>query len=694
MTPSRLAARLACAAALLLSFSVSAQTDTDTAQALSPVTVTATRTQTQLSQLPQSVTLISREQLAEQLALGLNLQDALAQLVPGLGPSTASQSNFGQTLRGRNFTVLVDGVPQSTPLRRAARDLLVLDPALVERVEVVRGATAAYGDGGAGGLINIITRRGGEDAGRTSRLRLGQSLTHFEDALNGSIYQDLGGRAGGVDYLLGASYGETQSFFDADGNRIPDDPQGQGGLGYLSSRNAFARLDYGLDDLQDVSLMLNYFDAGQDPKYLNVPGQAGVRPATAQRGSVPGEPQGNENLIAQLGYRHAAVAGSRLQTQLYYQDLTSTFGFSTFFSPPAQSRVLSEKSGLRVDIATPVALGRDTTLNWGLDLLRDQTSQPLSDGRTFVPRIDGQTQALFAQLETALGTQWLLSGGVRAESVTLDVEDYMTPDTTDGTTIFPGNSVQGGELDYSSTAFNLGLNYALPASGHSLFAAWTQGFSVADVGRVLRSFGGSSVRDARPEAQEVDNYELGWRFAGGVWASTVAVFYSTSDLGASFDANLNTVRRPEEIYGIEASLDGRLGTGLSLGGTFAWLEGKADSNDDGSYDRYLPGDRIPPLKATLYLEHRDGRWTNRFQALTVGSRDRFDSTGFGQGDVHSYTVVDFSTRLALARGDLQLGLQNLLNRRYFSSTAQWYNLDDSYVLAPGASAVLSYTLRW
>lgn len=141
-------------------------------------------------------------------------------------------------------------------------------------------------------------------------------------------------------------------------------------------------------------------------------------------------------------------------------------------------------------------------------------------------------------------------------------------------------------------------------------------------------------------------------------------------------------------------LAGRLGAALRVGGTFAWLEGKADSNGDGRYDRYLPGDRIPPLKATLYLEQREGRWTNRFQALTVGSRDRFDSTGFGEGDVHSYTVVDFSTRLALVQGELQLGLQNLLNRRYFSSTAQWYNLNDSYVLAPGASAVLSYTLRW
>jgi hypothetical protein len=36
----------------------------------------------------------------------------------------------------------------------------------------------------------------------------------------------------------------------------------------------------------------------------------------------------------------------------------------------------------------------------------------------------------------------------------------------------------------------------------------------------------------------------------------------------------------------------------------------------------------------------------------------------------------------------------LLNRRYFSSTAQWDNTDESYVLAPGASAVLSYTLCW
>lgn len=92
------------------------------------VTVTATRTEEQTQDVPRSVTVINREQIEQQTRLSRDLGEILGKTVPGLAPPTQSASNFGQTLRGRNILVLIDGVPQSTS-RNAFRDLKTIDPA-------------------------------------------------------------------------------------------------------------------------------------------------------------------------------------------------------------------------------------------------------------------------------------------------------------------------------------------------------------------------------------------------------------------------------------------------------------------------------------------------------------------------------------------------------------------------------------
>src|SRR5688500_11150596 len=122
------------------------------------VTITATRGATPIAALPTSVTVLNRESLDEQAALSRNLHTILGKTLPGFGLSRESESNFGQNLRGRGMLVLLDGVPQNFELRQGALDELSrIDPSRIERIEVVRGASAAYGSEAAGGIINIIT---------------------------------------------------------------------------------------------------------------------------------------------------------------------------------------------------------------------------------------------------------------------------------------------------------------------------------------------------------------------------------------------------------------------------------------------------------------------------------------------------------------------------------------------------------
>src|SRR3546814_4349645 len=84
-------------------------------------------------------------------------------------------SSFGESLRGRQPLYMVDGVPQSTPLRDGSRDAHTVDPAMIERIEVIHCANALQGLGASGGIINIITKRAPREDGSFHELALGAS---------------------------------------------------------------------------------------------------------------------------------------------------------------------------------------------------------------------------------------------------------------------------------------------------------------------------------------------------------------------------------------------------------------------------------------------------------------------------------------------------------------------------------------
>ncbi len=79
------------------------------------VTVTATSTEEPLEKIPRSVTVITREQIEDQSRF-TRKTDILGRTVPGLGPPTSRTNTFGSTLRGRDISVLIDGIPQNANL--------------------------------------------------------------------------------------------------------------------------------------------------------------------------------------------------------------------------------------------------------------------------------------------------------------------------------------------------------------------------------------------------------------------------------------------------------------------------------------------------------------------------------------------------------------------------------------------------
>jgi catecholate siderophore receptor len=118
-----------------------------------PEGTTATKTRTPLLDVPQSVTVLSRDQLSDQAARQLG--EAL-RYVPGVVLGQGEGHRDQITLRGQNTTAdfFLDGLRDDTQHYRPLYN--------IERVEILRGANAMiFGRGGGGGVINRVSKVAG-----------------------------------------------------------------------------------------------------------------------------------------------------------------------------------------------------------------------------------------------------------------------------------------------------------------------------------------------------------------------------------------------------------------------------------------------------------------------------------------------------------------------------------------------------
>lgn len=157
----------------------------------------------------RAVQVITADHLAA--APGQTLADALAwALGVDIQPRSAAQADL--SLRGSSFEqvlVLVDGVRMSDA-QTGHFDLdLAIPLAEIERIEVMRGpATALYGSNAVGGVVQVVTRRGGPglrasiSGGSFGTLSTALSATAQSDALVGRIaaeYRRSDGHRPGTD---------------------------------------------------------------------------------------------------------------------------------------------------------------------------------------------------------------------------------------------------------------------------------------------------------------------------------------------------------------------------------------------------------------------------------------------------------------------------------------------------------------
>ncbi len=693
------------------------------AQVMAPIEVSASRTSSNLVSPVQQTIVLERDALQELRTGSDSLATVLSKTVPGMADSSRTMTDYGQTLRGRGVLVLVDGIPLNTN-RDSSRNLANINPATIERVEVLRGSSSIYGAGATGGIVSITTRPAGGEAVSETTVTAVSPLSRLRaDGLGGQLQQHFAGSQGKLDYALDLGARHNGASYDAQGRRIAPEPS-QGDLFDSNIYSLGGKLGLRIDDKQRLQLSASYYNADQDSDYTSDPSVGRLPPGSARALPMGGLQLADQNQIRNtllnLEYEHLDVLGSKVTAQMYYRD------YFTRFTPFDARAVVTRGNnvdqvtqntkvfGSRLTVDTP--LGEQSKVLWGADFNQERSDMPIdifdpaaydrSGGRvfnrigslTYMPELTTRSTGLFAQLEHRFNEQWSVQGGARYEYASARFGDFVPLSQLRAPSPAP---VQGGSVNYDALLWNFGVAYA-PVRGQELYANFSQGFQLPDIGVQMRNARpGFDIGSSDLQPVKTNNYELGWRGGAGNTSASLAVFYTTSKLGdvQSFNNGLILTRTEERIYGVEGTIDTTTDDEKwGAGGTFTWMKGR-EQPDGGSWQG-MTGYRIPPLKLTAYLQYRPNeRWSGRMQANYFGAKDyRLDGKeSFGRRDVNSYFTVDLMGRYQPdTRNTFILGVENLFNRDYYPLYSQLMrsNTNTSRLPAAGAVLTLTYQHRW
>ena len=414
------------------------------------------------------------------------------------------------------------------------------------------GASAIYGDGATGGVVNIITRAPAEgDIEYEVDFGVVASLTSLDDDGSFSYTGGLGVAAADDrgDVQLSINYDIDNARFDADGNRIIP----ISGINETDRLGILAKLGYDIDNNQRIGITYNFYKDTIDTEFttdtaiINTPGTQTARPIFLGEFDFDKPPETVVNNL-NLTYRHADLFGSQLDAQFYLNDIDQpqtfgdlrVFGFPDFFPEIFQNIIELSEIGTRVQIDTP--LGNSANLLWGLDYSQEENeiaaafidpeafdaNQELNiiDEFSLFPPYEVEKLGLFAQASWDISEQFQISGGVRYDDIDFSLDDFQLAFA------FPRER-EGGSGGEDDISFNVGLLYR-PTPGIGVFANFSQGFSIPNLGSAI--IGGAPDfdidNDLLFQPQSVDNFELGARAEFDNIQAGISGFYSESGLGS------------------------------------------------------------------------------------------------------------------------------------------------------------------
>lgn len=634
----------------------------------------ATKTDTALVDVPQSVSVVTRDLIRDQSMQ--SLMD-VARYVPGAGMAQGEGNRDAIILRGNSSTsdFFLDGVRDDVEY---FRDLYNID-----RVEILKGPNAMiFGRGGAGGVVNRVSRQanwepvrevtlqGGSWDNRRATFDVGGAVSDGFAARVMGVYEDSESYRDGVELerkginpTFALAVGDSTvlrfsyEYFDYD--RVADRgiPSFEG-VPFRTDNSTFfgdpgrspthatvnqgsVTIDHAFSD--DLRLRNRTVYADFDKFYQNVFAGGPVDGAT---GLVP----------------LAAYNNEQLRENIFNQtDLT--------FS--AQTRSIGH------EFLVGLELGEQTTENQRMTGLFNGTDAaflvPATDPRvsvpvTFAPTATDATNrgratiaALYVQDQIEFTPNWLAVVGLRYDSFDMDFTDRRG---------------EGTRIETSDDLFSPrgGLIYK-PVDNVSLYASYSMTY-VPRSGAQLASL---TPTNAAFDPEEFENVEVGakWDISPAL-AVTAAVFQLDRKNVVIADPNApgeSLLVDGQRTDGVELGISGQVSDAWSIQGGYAWQDGELTDRLGGTTLAQLP-------------EHVVSLW-NRYDfnpAWGVGLGIIYQSDMYAAADnavtLPGFTRVDAGVYYTLnERLRMQVNVENLLDERYYPNAHNNNNITPGSPLA-------------
>lgn len=687
---------------------------------LEQITVTATRVETPVDAAPATVSVISSDTIAQQLAQ--NIKD-LVRYEPGVSVSrsparfTAALASTGRDgdsgfnirgLDGNRVLIQVDGVrvPDAFSFGpQAVGRGDYVDLSVLKSVEILRGpASALYGSDGLAGAVSYITRDPADllQPGHDVFIGAGAGHASADDSHSENLL--LAGRTGRWDALLAYTRRDGHALDNkgddhaANVSRTAPDPETD------ASNAALAKLVFHASDTQRLRLSLDHMDSDTDWNVLSAIAMPPLT-ATSTLALTAFDRMRRDRVMLDHAYEAAGGIIDSAHTAIYVQD-SHTRQFSSEDRNTAADRTRDSTFDNRVagasvelvsrlqhgSVAQRFVYGADysTTYQHGE---RNGTVPPV--GESFpthaFPDTDYRLAGVFAQDEITL------AGGDLVLYPALRWDHSQIAPRTDPLYVAAVATAQSD----SHVTPKLGVVWRL-ADGVSLFANAAEGFRAPEPSEVNTGFVNFVVNyaslsnpDLKPETSRT--LEAGLRLRGERGSVDLAAytgryedFIEQEMVGGSFTptdpalfqyVNLSQVR----ISGAEAR--GRL---LLLPGLAATLATGYSRGDYQSAGISQPLQSIDPLKVVAGLDWSSGGRRFGAQLFATYSRGKEAARAgitctpacFLPG---SFTVVDAQASWNINEHvTLRGGVFNIADRKYW-----WWN--DVRGLASTSTVIDAYS---
>ncbi len=533
---------------------------------------TATKTDTPLIDTPQSIAVVTEDQIRDQGSQGM--AEAL-RYVPGVGFQQGEGNRETPILRGIATTAdfYIDGVRDDV---QYFRDLYN-----IERVEVLRGPNAVtFGRGATGGLINRVSKQAHWSQARSASATLG-SDSNKRVAVD--LNQPVSER---VAFRLNAMYEDSDSFRDGVWRR-------RGGINPTLSWKPTSRtlVTAGYEHFRDDRVADRGF-----PSYQG-------RTFNADRATFFGDPSNSPtwsrldafNLTVEHEFERGITLRNRTRVadqDKFYQNIypsglnaTATRAKLSAYNSASSRKGVFNQTDLTYDLQTGAVkhkllagmeLGSQESTNFRTTGFfpgdKKSIEVPVSNPVTHVPvafrpsGTDGNNSgtakvaSFYVQDQIELSPQWQLIGGLRMDRFQVDFTDKRK-----------GN---GDRFDVSDNLLSprVGLIHK-PMANLSLYA----NYSVAYQPRAGDQLSSLSLSNAALEPEKFKNYELGAKWdVHPHLALTAALFRLERDkvvvLDPSDPAGARTILgKGQRTEGLELGVSGHLTRGSSP--SSAWSPG-------------------------------------------------------------------------------------------------------------------------